>query len=59
MQCFLNYLQNMKTIRFQYCFNVWNNKTKRKMKRKRLVAREYGRREWKEWIERELWSEKI
>ena len=56
-QCFLNlsaeYEDDKKRSFSQTALIFGTDKTKRKMKRKRLVAREYGRREWKEWIERD------
>ena len=56
-QCFLNlsreYAEDKNSCRKIRPLMFGSKKTKRKMKRKVLVEREIGKREWDEWINRE------
>ena len=56
-QCFLNlsreYFEDKNSCRKIRPLMFGSKKTKRKMKRKVLVEREIGKREWNEWINRE------
>tara|TARA_R110002096_G_C14275411_1_gene696029 strand:- start:38 stop:454 length:417 start_codon:yes stop_codon:yes gene_type:complete len=56
-QCFLNlsseYFEDKNSCRKIIPLMFGSEKTKRKMKRKVLVEREIGKREWNEWINRE------
>jgi hypothetical protein len=56
-QCFLNLSRDfegaMKLSQTVTPLIFGSDKTKRKIKRKRLASREAGRREWEEWMSRE------
>ena len=56
-QCFLNLSRDfegaMKLSQTVTPLIFGSDKTKRKIKRKRLASREEGRREWEEWMSRE------